>query len=102
MPCDRYDVEVSLINSSPDLLAYYKEHEDIIKYVGKYSGFTMSSDDVFESFYHIDSVHDVLFIEVSVRHFHVCFYFSIMLQLVVQCSRGDLSQGLSLLNYQYR
>ncbi|KAK7580589.1 hypothetical protein V9T40_001218 [Parthenolecanium corni] len=62
-PCNRYDVEVSIVNSSPDLLAYYQEHEGVLQYVGKYSGFTMTSDDVFESFWHIDQVHDALLVE---------------------------------------
>lgn len=72
-PCDRYDVEVSLVNSSPDLLAYYKEHEEIFQYVAKYSGYTMTSDDVYESFWHIDQVYDALLIEVRTGILNISF-----------------------------
>lgn len=70
-PCNRYDVEESLINSSPDLQAYYKEHEEVFQYVGKYSGYTMTSEDVIESSWHISDVYDTLLVEVRTDVFHI-------------------------------
>lgn len=63
--CDRYDLELDIINNSPEFASFYREHEKLFDYVASRSGITVSTEDIFSSVKSLWDVYDDLFVEVS-------------------------------------
>ncbi|XP_065201847.1 prostatic acid phosphatase-like [Planococcus citri] len=63
VPCEKYDMEKDLVNGSPEMGAYYLEHQKIFKYIASYSGFDISPNDVLNAIDNAWDLYDTLFIE---------------------------------------
>lgn len=61
--CEKYDMEKTLVNESPELGAYFLEHQKVFNYIGEHSGYEISSNDVLKSIDYAWDLYDSLFIE---------------------------------------
>lgn len=64
-PCEKYDLERDLVNGSPELGAYYLEHQKVFSYIAAHSGFEISPNNVLDAIDSAWDLYDDLFIEVS-------------------------------------
>ena len=67
-PCERYNLEKYLLNTLPELEAFFEEHRTIFEYVSTHSGEEMTKDDICQSIEDLNSIYSSLSIEVN---FHI-------------------------------
>lgn len=63
--CDRYDLEIEILNNLPEFQAVYLENEELFDYVATHAGYKISPTNVWKAVHDLCSLYDDLFIEVK-------------------------------------
>ncbi len=64
-PCERVILEMDIMNQSPELKAYYAEHQDLFEFASFHSGLKMDASNPVSAVYLLLYLYDTLYVEVG-------------------------------------